>query len=176
MRTPRTGVGTLPVRGAGGGDPTGTVDLLAIAEGLAHSAPSWPGMASPTERCWRTVAATDLFEAFVIAWPVGGAIDLHDHGGAAGAVVVAAGELVETTVRPGRDGTLDVRSSRLPTGGTLVFGPGHVHDIVNRGPGPALSVHVYSPALTSMTFFDIADHHRLVPVRTEDYDSAAVGA
>jgi Cysteine dioxygenase type I len=144
------------------------VDLLAIAQGLAGSATSWPGMTEPVERCWRSVAATDRFEAFVIAWPVGCAIELHDHGPSAGAVVVASGSLVETSVGRG-DGTLTVTSASIPTGGYVVFEPGHVHDIVNDGPEPALSVHVYSPVLSTMTFFDVVGDHRLVSLRTESY-------
>jgi hypothetical protein len=67
------------------------VDLLAMAEGFAGSAASWPGMDNPSVRCWRTIAATDRFEAWVVGWPVGGNIELHDHGGAAGAVVTSRG-------------------------------------------------------------------------------------
>jgi hypothetical protein len=57
----------------------------------------------------------------------------------------------------------------IHAGGHVVFGPGHVHDLVNHGPGPALSVHVYSPALKAMTYFDWSPRNRLVPVRTEEY-------
>lgn len=51
----------------------------------------------------------------------------------------------------------------------MLFGSGYVHDFVNVGPGPALSVHVYSPALHSMTYFDWSDGEGLVGVRTESY-------
>jgi predicted metal-dependent enzyme (double-stranded beta helix superfamily) len=46
------------------------------------------------------------------------------------------------------------------------FEAGHRHDVVNDGPEVALSVHVYSPPLSSMTFYDDAD----VAVRTELVD------
>ncbi|MGA2838026.1 MAG: cysteine dioxygenase family protein [Acidimicrobiales bacterium] len=145
------------------------IDLLSIAQGFARSAASWPDVHDPTERCWRTIAATDRFEAFVIAWPVGGAIALHDHGDSAGAVVVASGALVETAVSSDRDGALVVTSASVPTGGYIAFDPGYVHDLVNHGPGPSISVHVYSPVLETMTFFDGADGDVLVPVRTETF-------
>jgi mannose-6-phosphate isomerase-like protein (cupin superfamily) len=146
-----------------------TAELLVVARGLATSASSWPGTAHPETRSWRTVAATDRYEAFVIAWPVGGSIELHDHGDSAGAVVVAAGSLVETAVGHDVDGSLVAVSRSVDEGGHLVFEPGHVHDIVNHGPGPALSVHVYSPVLRSMTFFEARDDVLLVAVRTEDF-------
>jgi len=44
----------------------------------------------------------------------------------------------------------------LCAGATLGFGVQHVHDVVNESGAHALSVHVYSPALTTMTFYDLA--------------------
>jgi hypothetical protein len=146
-----------------------TAGLLAIAEGLAHSASTWPGMEDPSERCWRTIAVSEMFEAWVIAWPVRGSIELHDHGESTGVVVVASGSLVETSVRTNRDGSVGTVTEGLATGGHVVFGPGYVHDMVNEGPGSALSIHVYSPALRTMNFFE-TDHRRgLVQVRTDEY-------
>jgi len=154
--------------------PRTPVDLLVVAEHFARTADSWPGLADPVARCWRTIAATDRFEAWVVAWPVGGAVELHDHGASAGAVVVASGTLEETALRRRSGGGLVETSTPVPPGGHLVFGPGHVHDLVNHGPGPALSVHVYSPALSTMTYF--ARDDGLVAVRTEHYrDGLLVG-
>jgi hypothetical protein len=150
-----------------------TAELLVIAQGLAPSASSWTATADPWTRSWHTVASTDRYEAFVIGWPVGGSIELHDHGESAGAVVVAGGHLVETVVGHDVDGSLVADSRTVVAGGHLVFEPGHVHDIVNHGPGPAVSVHVYSPVLRSMTFFEARDDVLLVAVRTEDYPTAA---
>ena len=151
-------------------------DLLEVAEGFARSATTWPGLDEPSERCWRTIARTDRFEAWVVAWPVGGAIELHDHGDSAGAVVVATGRLVETTLRVDADARLVADTAPVGTSGHIVFGRGHIHDIVNEGPGPALSVHVYSPALSSMTYYERSPGNGLVPVRTEEYrDGVVVG-
>ena len=42
--------------------------------------------------------------------------------------------------------------------GTAVgFGPRYVHDVRNLSDAPAVSVHAYSPPLTSMNFYDVAD-------------------
>jgi hypothetical protein len=135
----------------------GSDELLAIAVGLATSATSWPGMTRPIHRRWELMAASSTFEAWVIAWPPGGAIELHDHGGSAGAVVVAAGELVETAIvgRPSREVAL--RTSTIRRGGSIRFSPCHVHDIVNMGASPAISVHVYAPRLTSMTYYRVTE-------------------
>ena len=149
----------------------GTTELLSIAHGLVPTAVGIPTPLDPRTRTWHTVASTDRCEAFVIWWPVGGAIELHDHGDSAGAVVVARGSLVETVVGHGPDGELATTVSEVVTGGRLTFEPGHVHDIVNYGPGPAVSVHVYSPVLRSMTFFEPRDGSLLVSVRTEDFST-----
>ena len=144
-------------------------ELLGVAEEFARSAGSWPGLHDPSERCWRTIAVTERYEAWVVAWPVGGSIELHDHGDCSGAVVVASGRLVESSLRAGTGGRPVPVSVTVGTGDHVVFGPGHVHDLVNEGPGPALSVHVYSPALRTMTFFDRSADHGLVAARTEEY-------
>ena len=152
--------------------PVDTTQLRLIAEGLARTAGDWPGLHDPTHRTWRTVATTDRYEAFVIAWPVGGAIELHDHGDSAGSVVVVRGSLVETSVAHDVDGCLRTSSRLLGPDDHLEFGPGHVHDLANLGSGPALSVHVYSPVLRSMTFFEPRDGSVLVAVRSEDFRTA----
>jgi hypothetical protein len=143
--------------GLGYGAHTGPDELLGIALGLATRAPSWPGMARPDRRRWNLMAASDAIEAWVIAWPPGGAIELHDHGGAAGAVVVAVGELVETSVVSQPSGGVALRTTTIGVGGSLRFAGHHVHDIVNLGHVPAISVHVYAPRLTSMTYYRMAD-------------------
>jgi hypothetical protein len=139
--------------------------LLSIAHDLSSWAAKWPGMSDPAKRCWRTIARTQGLEAMVIAWPVGGGIELHDHGPSLGAVVVVAGQLSESFLSPGAR-TLSTRTVVEHDG--VVFGRGHVHDVSNVGPYPAVSVHVYSPVLTSMTFFDLSEG-ALVKMRAESY-------
>ncbi|HEY5888532.1 MAG TPA: cysteine dioxygenase family protein [Acidimicrobiales bacterium] len=102
--------------------------------------------------------ANERYEVWVIGWVPGQAVELHDHGASAGALVVTEGQLVEIT------GRSRVRRRILGTGATRVMGAAHVHDVVNVGPGPATSIHVYSPPLRSMTFYDPVDGH---PTRTE---------
>jgi hypothetical protein len=65
---------------------------------------------------------------------------------------------------PWRDdtGRLSLVRHELHAGATLGFGAGHVHDVTNESDGHALSLHVYSPALTTMTFYDIAGEQLVV--------------
>jgi hypothetical protein len=131
--------------------------LLAIARGLIDSAQEWPGMREPTERVWALMAASRDFEAWVIGWPPGGTVDLHDHGESSGAVVVVHGELVEIVVAEDRQGAFAATSTVLPASSSVTFDVAHVHEIVNLGPVPAISVHVYGPRLTAMTYYEFCN-------------------
>jgi len=114
------------------------------------------------------VAESAAFEAWVIGWPPDGRLELHDHGGSRGVVTVVAGSLVETSVaRFGERLTLRTRMVSAATR-PLAIGVDRIHDVTNPGPGAALSVHVYSPRLTSMTFFELAGDE-LQARRTEHF-------
>lgn len=129
--------------------------LLLVARGLVRNVGLWPELAHPRERTWARMARTEDFEAWLVAWPPGGALEWHDHGEAAGALLVAAGELVQTTLVGGAGGGVELAIEGMGPGASATFVPGQVHDVVNLGTEPALSVHVYSPALSSMTFYGV---------------------
>jgi hypothetical protein len=135
----------------------GATALVALARQWAARAPAWPGVTRQGRRRWALVAASDAFEAWIIGWEPGGAIELHDHGGSAGAVAVAAGELLETSVVTHASGEVALRRSPLESGRCISFGGNHVHDIVNVGATPAISVHVYAPRLSSMTYYRMSE-------------------
>ncbi len=148
--------------------PRRRVDLLAIAEGFAVSATAIPELQGLTERAWVLLAVTDLFEAWAIGWPAGGAIELHDHGHSSGAVVVAAGSLTETTVRSTPQGMTAIGTHHISAGEHRRFGSRYVHDLTNDRDEQAISVHVYGPRLTTMTYYRLDEDGGLAPVRTEE--------
>jgi hypothetical protein len=148
--------------------PRRQVDLLAIAEGFAVSAPAIAEIRGRRLRSWVLLAVTDLFEAWAIGWPPGGKIELHDHGSSHGAVVVAAGSLTETTFRATAAGVALISTQHVEAGGYRRFGPGYVHDLINDGDDEAVSVHVYGPRLTTMSYYELDGKGRLDVVRTED--------
>jgi hypothetical protein len=143
------------------------VDLLAIAEGFAVTAHQIPQLQGRCERSWVLLAVTDLFEAWAIGWPPGGTIELHDHGPSAGAVVVASGSLTETVMKPTARGTSLLTTHTVRASGHRRFGPGYVHDLTNDGQDDAVSVHVYGPKLTSMSYYGLDDRGRIGVVRSE---------
>jgi hypothetical protein len=148
-------------------------ELLAMAHGLVPSARAWPGQVGMTRRRWELAAASETFEAWIIGWPPGGVIALHDHGGSSGAVVVAGGELVETYLTEDVDGSFTSQVRRMPTGSSWTMAGRYVHDVVNAGPTPAVSVHVYAPRLTSMTHYRL-NTGVLSPERTVHYRLGAM--
>jgi uncharacterized cupin superfamily protein len=122
----------------------------------------WPGALDTQRREWRLMARTPDFDAWLIAWPSGGKVELHDHGNSTGAVSVISGALVEAVPWRADTGRLSLVRHELQAGATLGFGAGHVHDVTNESDCPALSLHVYSPALTSMTFYEVAGEQLVV--------------
>ena len=146
--------------------------LVAIAEGLAQSLPIEPfELTGDGRRSYARLLASDLYEAWLIVWSSAADLELHDHGGSLGTFHVAAGSLVEDYTD--LDTAAPLQTARLGPGDTRVVPVLRVHRVFNPGPEEAVSVHVYSPPLRSMTFYDGVNGFFLAPVRTELVDEAA---
>lgn len=100
----------------------------------------------PHERWSSRLWADDTVDLWLLTWTQDQSTELHDHGGSAGAFHVVTGELEEVLA--------DGRRRRLMAGSGVGFGPSHVHDVANRGPLPAVSVHAYSPPLSQMSYYE----------------------
>ncbi|NGN66224.1 cysteine dioxygenase [Streptomyces sp. A7024] len=103
------------------------------------------------ERYYARLEVTDDYEVWLLTWLPGQGTGIHDHGGSSGAFTVVQGELTERTFT-----AAPTRPSpwALPAGAIRAFGPRHTHEVVNHGAVPAVSVHAYSPALTSMSYYE----------------------
>ncbi|WP_433287713.1 cysteine dioxygenase [Micromonospora sp. CA-244673] len=133
-------------------------DLLAVAARWADPT-GWPVPLcfDRAERWYARLAADAEHEVWALSWLPGQGTDLHDHGGSSGAFVVVAGTLTEETVVGGR-----LRPHQLAAGSGRRFGPRHVHVVGNRSDQPAVSVHVYRPALRRMTRYRLDTGRLLV--------------
>ena len=134
-------------------------ELAAIAEGVA--AEEWwtrHARVDTARRHHARLLGNDVYEAWLLGWAPGQHVGMHDHGDAAGAFFVLSGALRE--VLPERRRSI----VDLGAGSTGVVARGHLHDVGNVSAVPALSIHVYSPPLTRMTFYDAAGR---APLRTE---------
>jgi hypothetical protein len=116
----------------------------------------YPFVAFESGTRWhRRVHRDEHLDVWLLTWLPTQSTELHDHGGSSGAFTVVAGELTELLPQPADDGSYLLRGHRWSRGSTTVFGPRHVHDVVNRGRVPAVSVHAYSPPLTSMRYYSV---------------------
>jgi hypothetical protein len=137
-------------------------DHLAIA--ARHATPDrWPVAPrfDAADRWYQRIAVAPGYEVWLLTWLPGQGTGLHDHGGSAGAFQVVAGTLTEDVVAgpddPGGPAGPPVRitARELGEGAGRRFGSRHIHRITNRASRPAISIHVYGPALTSMTRYRV---------------------
>lgn len=147
--------------------PEAAVDLdrLALrAHLLACSPEIWRPLVRPeTDGRWYVLLLADKeIEAWLMGWPAWERIELHDHGGSSGAICVVDGCLLETWVDGRR-----LRRRRLRPGQTVAFGAEHIHDVVGTERGQSLSVHVYSPRLRQLNFYEAYWGGRLEWRRTD---------
>jgi predicted metal-dependent enzyme (double-stranded beta helix superfamily) len=133
------------------------LDFLAIARQFAAHPAEWPVAPrfNPQERWYHRLAAEPDFEVWLLTWLPGQSTDLHDHGGSAGGFHVYSGTLTEDTVELPDSAPPKIISRDLGDGVGRRFGTHHIHRIVNRSSRPAVSVHAYGPALSTMTKYRV---------------------
>jgi predicted metal-dependent enzyme (double-stranded beta helix superfamily) len=145
------------------------VDLAATATRLAGATDLWEGLVDydPVSRYYARLALTREYEAWLLTWVPGQGTDWHDHGGSAGAFTVVRGALTEEHAVLQTDESARVASTRvLGAGSVRPFGTRHIHRVTNTSLEPAVSIHVYAPALTRMNgYVREGDRLRLVESR-----------
>lgn len=129
------------------------LDHLAIAARYAASPHDWPVAPryNPVNRWYHRLAVADDHEVWLLTWWPGQGTELHDHGGSAGAFQVIGGTLTEDTLVETPAASPRITARELGEGAGRRFGTRHVHRITNRSNRPAASIHVYGPALSTMT-------------------------
>jgi predicted metal-dependent enzyme (double-stranded beta helix superfamily) len=137
--------------GTPGIDRFSPAQLLRTAR-LFASNPQLPTLVDPDseQRQWVELDSNPYLQIWLLSWPAGTHTGWHDHGDSAGAFLSVRGTLLEQTSngRRRKDRTLFAGDGRS-------FGPNHVHHVANVGLQPALSVHLYTPRLTTMTQYDV---------------------
>jgi rhodanese-related sulfurtransferase/mannose-6-phosphate isomerase-like protein (cupin superfamily) len=136
-----------------GTPPTGVIasgSLIEMASCLALAVEScWaPFERHPNARSGLRILATDAYDVWLLSWPADTEISPHRHGDSNVAFAVVSGELEETHWQCGHP---EIRAVRR--GDCVAVGRGVVHEVRAKG-GEAISVHVYSPPLSRMEFFD----------------------
>jgi hypothetical protein len=129
------------------------------------------------ERFYSRLHLDAAVEVWLICWDIGQDTLLHDHGGSVGAFTVARGALLEDFGAVHRTGL----ATRWHTAGdTVGFGADYLHNLVNVGTEPTVSIHAYSPPLRTMNFYcwlPTGMHHlREIPCDTPEPEVAALEA
>jgi predicted metal-dependent enzyme (double-stranded beta helix superfamily) len=130
--------------------------LAAEVQRLTSSPAEWVARVrlDPEGRWYERIHMTDDFEVWLISWLPGQSTGFHDHGVSAGAFGVVWGELEESVAT--RRGAKPRPATRVASGDVRSFGPHYVHDVQNSETGSvAVSVHAYSPPLSSMTRYNV---------------------
>jgi predicted metal-dependent enzyme (double-stranded beta helix superfamily) len=146
------------------------INLPQLALRLADQQSLWRPLVDydPTSRYYARLAAQPDYEAWLLTWVPGQGTEWHDHGGSAGAFVTLQGTLTElhATVSPDGPPRIDPTPRRLSAGALRPFGTRHVHRVTNHDLEPAVSLHVYAPALVEMNTY-VADGDRLQLVASQ---------
>ncbi|MGI9006304.1 MAG: cysteine dioxygenase [Streptosporangiaceae bacterium] len=133
----------------------GPTQLARIVAETARQPGQWQDLVryDQASRWFCRLARNDRYELWLLSWLPGQQTGYHDHGPSAGAFAIALGRLTEQVAIASRP-TAAART--LATGSARSFGPHYVHDVRNDTAEPALSIHAYSPPLSSMRRFGMA--------------------
>jgi predicted metal-dependent enzyme (double-stranded beta helix superfamily) len=138
-----------------------TVQLIEILTRLAELRALWQPLIKfdPISRHYARLASEHGFEAWLLTWVPGQGTEWHDHGGSAGAFLTVRGALTEQQAMVRRDGPPRIvpGGRELPVGALRPFGTKYIHKVTNNALEPAVSLHVYSPALVEMNAYQVVD-------------------
>jgi Cysteine dioxygenase type I len=144
--------------------PGGAVDLATplsgsrmklIARAAASCLDEWQDLVrmDPGSRWRARMHGAAGHDVWLESWLPGQGAGWHDHGSAAGVMVVVRGELEE---RIPLLGGFMTQVRRVPEGAARPLRRRQVHELANVARTPALSVHVYSPPLEATRGYEIS--------------------
>jgi predicted metal-dependent enzyme (double-stranded beta helix superfamily) len=142
------------IAGTGTRDALGQGELAVIVRRLADQPGLWRGQVrfNGDQRWYARLERGAAHEVWLLTWLAGQQTGFHDHGESSGAFCVASGCLTEQAAAAGRP---EQASRVVRAGAVRSFGPHYVHDVRNDQAEPAVSIHAYSPPLTSMRRFEV---------------------
>lgn len=135
----------------------GARQLAEVVRQVAAGAGDWLTRVrlNPAGRWYEQLRLDEVHEVWLISWLPGQETGFHDHGGAAGAFTVVLGALTESRMTGG-SAAGHVLAKPMRAGVTRSFGPRYIHNVRNSAASSvAVSVHAYSPPLSSMTRYEL---------------------
>lgn len=135
-------------------------ELRALAEELAGRPELWRGVVrhDTEERYYVRLHRDHHIDVWLLCWVAAQETGLHDHDVSAGAVRVIEGHLSELRMVLGR-GELD--ETIYASGEAFQFDASRIHDVRHAGSEPAVSLHLYSPPLWRMGYYEPGADGRL---------------
>lgn len=129
--------------------PSTVAGFAGLARTIAADRASWAPLVryDATTRWYHRLRTGPGYEVWLLSWLPGQGSGPHDHGQSSGVLTLLDGELTEHAGAPEHAGAV---SRVLRAGAQRVFAPGYVHEVLNDGLEPAVSLHVYFPGLTAM--------------------------
>ena len=111
---------------------------------------------APDERHFVELYRDVHLDAWLICWLNAQETGFHDHDLSSGAVYVCEGTLAEDRLQLAGEGIRETVFPR-PAGSVFDFDAARVHRMRHVGGGPAVSIHLYSPALWRMGHYSFDD-------------------
>jgi Cysteine dioxygenase type I len=136
--------------------------LTALATELGRERSLWESLVrhDPGQRVFVELYRDVHLDVWLICWQSQQDTGVHDHDLSSGAVYVADGELVEDRLVAGGGGIREESVPR-PAGTVFDFDAARVHCMRHPGGAPAVSIHLYSPALWRMGYYSFDDDGNL---------------
>jgi len=128
-------------------------ELRALAEELAARPDLWRGLVrhNAEERVYVRLHRDHHLDVWLLCWVSAQETGLHDHDLSSGAVRVIEGKLSELRMMLGQGGLDD---TIYGAGESFEFDASRIHDVRHAGTEPAVSLHVYSPPIWRMGFYE----------------------
>jgi len=130
-------------------------ELAALARGLAEHPELWAPLVrfDAQDRVYVRLHRDDHLDAWLICWTASQETGLHDHDSSSGAVRVVEGQLTEDRLVLGGG----IATVGYHAGQEFQFDASRIHDVRHAGDAPAVSLHLYSPPLLRMGFYEVGE-------------------
>lgn len=134
-------------------------ELAALGHDLAARPELWQPLArhDPQSRVLVQLRRDHHVEVWLICWMPSQDVGLHDHDVSVGAVQVVDGTVAEERMVLGRG----IETTEYAAGESFVFDASRIHNVRHSGSGPAVSIHLYSPPLWRMGYYELDGDGRL---------------
>ena len=137
------------------GGPMGPDELLRLAHELAGREDLWRHLVRHDERrrIYLRIHRGAVLDAWLISWSGTQETGLHDHDLSCGAVRVVDGVLAEDRLVMGAPGLV---TTGYRPGDGFSFDSSRIHDVRHIGVEASVSIHLYSPPLERMGYYEVA--------------------